>query len=95
MDTYAYVERFLPVVLETGETVEALCYVMDQTNQQYRGGLDLAQQAEVIATARGPAGTNLEYLENTVDQLTLLGIDDPDMLRVRDLVAAYQRRKSA
>ena len=95
LDTYAYVEKFLPVVLETGETVEALCYVMDQTNQQYRGGLDLTQQAEVIATARGPAGTNLEYLENTVDQLALLGIDDPDMLRVRELVAAYQQGKSA
>lgn len=95
LDTYAYVERFLPVELETGEVVSALCYVMDQTNQQYRGGLDLPQQAEVIATARGPAGTNFEYLEKTVDQLSALGIDDPDMLQVRDLVAAYLQRKSA
>ncbi len=95
LDTYAYVERFLSVELEGGATVQALCYVMDQTNEQYRGGLDLAQQAEVIATARGPAGTNVEYLEKTVDQLGALGIDDPDMLQVRDLVAAYQQRKSA
>lgn len=95
LDTYAYVERFLPVRLESGTVVQALCYVMDQTNRQYRGGLNLAQQAEVIATARGPAGTNVEYLEKTVDQLSLLGIDDPDMLQVRDLVAAYQQRERA
>lgn len=93
LDTYAYVERFLPVDLETGETVSALCYVMDQTNQQYRGGLDLSQQAEVIATASGPAGTNIEYLDNTVAQLDALGIDDPDMLQVHDLVTAFQQRK--
>ncbi len=95
LDTYAYVERFLPVELETGEVISALCYVMDQTNVQYRGGLNLQQQAEVIATARGPAGTNIEYLEKTVDQLSALGIDDPEMLQVRELVAAYLERKSA
>jgi cation transport protein ChaC len=95
LDTYAYVERFLPLSLDTGQTVSALCYVMDQTNQQYRGGLNLAQQAEVIATARGPAGTNVEYLEKTVDQLGALGIDDPEMLEVRDLVATFLQRKSA
>lgn len=95
LDTYAYVERFLPLSLDTGQIVSALCYVMDQTNQQYRGGLNLAQQAEVIAIARGPAGTNVEYLEKTVDQLGALGIDDPEMLEVRDLVATFLQRKSA
>ena len=94
LDTYAYIEQFLPVRLETGETVDALCYVMDQTNEQYRGGLTLEQQAEVIGTARGPAGTNVEYLQKTVEQLALLGIDDPGMQRVSALVTAFVSRKS-
>ena len=94
LDTYAYVEHFLPVRLDSGEQVDALCYVMDQTNQQYRGGLSLEQQAEVIGTARGPAGTNVEYLQKTVDQLALLGIDDPGMQRVSALVAEFVSRKS-
>ncbi|MEM7271147.1 MAG: gamma-glutamylcyclotransferase [Pseudomonadota bacterium] len=86
LDTYAYVERFLPLTMKDGAVVEALCYVMDVTCDQYRGGLDLAGQAEVIATAAGPAGTNAEYLENTLDQLKALDVVDEELTVIQGLV---------
>ena len=50
------------------------------------GGLDLDAQAEVIARARGPRGPNADYLLNTVDSLEALGLHDPDLVRLADLV---------
>ena len=87
--TYSYLEKILPLQMVNGQQVMALCYVMDQSHDQYRGGLSLPEQAKVIATAAGPAGSNVEYLDNTIEQLRLLEIDDPDMHRIGDMVAKY------
>lgn len=91
--TYSYLERTLPVRLEDGPEVGALCYVMDRSHQQYRGGLSPAAQAEVIATARGPAGTNAEYLENTLSHLRELEIEDRELAEVGALVDAFRRER--
>jgi len=42
----------------------------------------------VIARARGPRGPNADYLLNTVDSLEALGLHDPDLVRLADLVRA-------
>lgn len=89
--TYSYLEAMLPVRLEDGRTAEALCFVIDKRHVQYRGGLTPEQQAEVIATARGPAGSNREYLERTVRSLAELGIRDEELDRLSRLVAGYAR----
>ncbi|AXQ94090.1 gamma-glutamylcyclotransferase [Cereibacter azotoformans] len=75
----AYLEQWLPVELTTGETVEALVYVIDPAHQQYCGHLDLETQARIIARAAGERGPNRDYLLNTVAHLEQLGIDDPDL----------------
>ncbi len=85
--TYSYLERFLPVEIGGGERVEALAYVMDRTHRQYRGGLTPEEQAEVIARAVGPAGTNAEYLDNTMAHLEEMGVDDMEITRLHRLVA--------
>jgi glutathione-specific gamma-glutamylcyclotransferase len=85
--SYAYDETALPVDLG-GETVEALAYVSNRAHPQYRGGLSLAEQAEVIARARGPKGPNADYLLNTVDSLEALGLHDEDLVRLAALVRA-------
>lgn len=77
--TYSYLEKFLPLEIEGGAQVEALAYVMDRSHRQYRGGLTPDQQAEVIARAVGPAGSNVEYLENTIRHLADLGVDDHEI----------------
>ncbi|HRO12150.1 gamma-glutamylcyclotransferase [Amaricoccus sp.] len=84
--SYAYTEARLPVALEDGEAVEALVYVSNPAHAQYRGGLSLEAQAEVIARAVGPRGPNRDYLLKTVESLETLGLHDPDLARLAELV---------
>lgn len=75
----AYFEALAPLDLEDGRRVEALAYVIDPAHEQYRGGLALADQAEIIARSQGAAGPNRDYLLNTAQSLARLGIEDPDL----------------
>ncbi len=87
----AYIEKFLQINLADGREVEAVTYVVDTDHVQYCGGLDLEEQAQIIASAVGGRGPNDEYLYNTSAHLTELGIHDPDLAwlsrRVRNLGA--------
>lgn len=87
----AYIEITLPVILDTGEKVEAVSYVINRDHVQYCGGLPLEEQAQIIAHAVGGRGPNTEYLYNTCDCLDGLGLDDADLTflqtRVRALTA--------
>ena len=86
--SYAYDEAVVPLALDDGRTVTALAYVSNPAHPQYAGGLSLDDQAEVIARARGPRGPNADYLLNTVESLEALGLHDPDLARLADLVRA-------
>lgn len=86
--TYAYAEAFLSVRLWTGETVEALAYVVDRRHPQYAGALAPAEQAAVIARAAGPMGTNRAYLDSTLAHLADLGIADDSLAALGALVRA-------
>jgi len=87
----AYIERFLDIRLSDGRVVEAVTYVVDPDHVQYCGGLDLEEQARIIARAHGGRGPNDEYLFNTAEHLAQLGIHDADLKwlsrRVRALTA--------
>jgi len=87
LGTASYFEERLPLtLLESGERVTALCYVMDTAHDQYRGHLCDEQRARIIATATGPAGTNREYLFKTVENLEDLNVDEPAMRTLADRV---------
>ncbi|MDZ4134036.1 MAG: gamma-glutamylcyclotransferase [Paracoccaceae bacterium] len=75
----AYLEDWLPLALQGGGEVRALCYVIDPDHVQYCGGLGLEEQARIIAAAVGGRGPNREYLFNTADHLESLGIADADL----------------
>lgn len=87
----AYLERDLEVQLQSGDRVTAVTYVIDPDHDQYCGGLALEEQAQIIATAVGGRGPNTEYLFNTADHLTEIGLHDADLDwlagRVRGLLA--------
>jgi cation transport protein ChaC len=68
----------------------SLAYVSNPDHAQYRGGLTLEAQAEVIARAVGPKGPNAEYLFNTVASLDALGLHDPDLARLAEMVRARE-----
>ncbi len=82
----AYVEAVEHLDLADGRQVPALCYVMDPTHDQYRGTLTREQQALIIARAAGPAGTNKDYLINTVQSLSRLGLKDEELSWLADQV---------
>lgn len=75
----AYLETRLGIHLEDGRAVEALTYVVDADHVQYCGGLDLEEQARIIARATGGRGPNTEYLYNTTAHLEELGISDTEL----------------
>jgi len=75
----AYLERELPVVLHDGRQVTALTYVVDPDHVQYCGGLELEEQARIIASASGGRGPNDEYLYQTNAHLKELGIADKEL----------------
>ncbi|MEC7963712.1 MAG: gamma-glutamylcyclotransferase, partial [Pseudomonadota bacterium] len=87
----AYLEKVLEVDLADGRRVEAVTYVIDPDHVQYCGGLELEEQAHIIAHAVGGRGPNPEYLFNTSAHLHELGIQDAELdwltERVRGLIA--------
>lgn len=89
--SYAYDERLLPLRLEDGRRIEAYVYVVNRDHAQYRGGLTPEEQAEVIARAVGPMGTNADYLMSTVASLAALGLEDPELVALAAMVAARLR----
>lgn len=87
----AYLERDLMVALQSGEEVQAVTYVIDPHHAQYCGGMALEKQAQIIATAVGGRGPNTEYLYNTAEHLSEIGLGDAElewlMARVRQITA--------
>lgn len=74
--TSVYLERYLPVVLNTGETVEAITYIVDRNHEQYAGRLTEAEAARIVSGSVGKSGPNEDYVHNTVEHLLALGIRD-------------------
>lgn len=82
----AYLERDLQVDLASGETVNAVTYVIDPHHVQYCGGMSLEKQAQIIAVAVGGRGPNPEYLYNTASHLAEIGLRDDDLDWLSDRV---------
>ena len=75
----AYVEELVALRLRDGRNVTALAYVIETSHVQYCGGMPLEEQAQIIARAVGGRGPNTEYLFNTADHLSELGLADDDL----------------
>jgi len=74
--TNVYLERRLPVRLESGATVNALAYVVDRSHPQYAGRMEPSEAARRVSGAVGQSGRNEEYVINTVEHLRALGLRD-------------------
>ena len=68
--------------------IRALTFCIDRNSGRYVSGLSEAQVAAVLAKAVGGRGSMVEYLFNTVDHLERMGIHDPHLWRLQELVAA-------
>lgn len=81
-----YAARFLPAETPQG-AIEVLAFTADTTSHRHVQ-LSEEQTAEVIATAAGHYGSNLEYLQGIVTKLRQLGISDPATERLWQRCAA-------
>lgn len=89
--TRAYFEVTLTVrPLDGGAPIAALAYIVDRTHAQYAGGLDLDEQAAIIARSVGASGTNWDYLYSTAAHMDALGIEDPDLADLAARVRALR-----
>jgi cation transport protein ChaC len=80
--TDVYVEAMKPVSLldSSGRELEALCYIVDRGHPQYAGRLSLERQAELVRSASGLSGNNIDYVLNTVRHLEEVGIHDVELM---------------
>ncbi|MGQ0673699.1 MAG: gamma-glutamylcyclotransferase [Hyphomicrobium sp.] len=86
-----YREMFLPVTLVRPglPQVRALAYVAESRHPSYAGHLPPRLKAQVVRGARGKAGTNIDYLANTLGHLAAMGIRDFRLQRVAAFVGAF------
>lgn len=82
----SYHPRWLRAV-SRGENLIALTFVINRDSPGYAGKLPDAQIVETMLRARGLWGSSAEYLLRTVEGLNHCGIRDPQLERLRDLVA--------
>ena len=71
-----YREAIRPVRLESGESVAAVAYLVDEGHEQYAGRLGIAEQVRLVRRGSGSSGANSEYVLNTAAHLGQLGIRD-------------------
>ena len=78
--TNVYERRLVPLeLLESRRTVQAWAYVARLDHDQYCGGADEAVILEMVRKGCGSSGTCQEYLVNTLDHLSEMGIQEPDL----------------
>lgn len=82
----AYLEALEWLQFDDGRREQALVYVINRAHDQYCGHIAPEEQAEIIARASGPAGTNRDYLFNTVQALEGLEIEDKPLQSLAEAV---------
>ena len=88
MLTGVYEPRWVNADVEGRGRTRALTFVINRYHPRYEGALDEAAAARRIALAKGPLGTNRDYLYRTVRHLAELGIEDGPMASLEACVRA-------
>jgi cation transport protein ChaC len=78
--TSVYRDVWRPVTLADGRRVTALTYVVDEAHEQFAGQLTIEQQLAMIRAGVGISGRNVDYVLNTAERLTQLGIRDKALI---------------
>ncbi|HXP12771.1 MAG TPA: gamma-glutamylcyclotransferase [Stellaceae bacterium] len=87
MVTGSYAPRWVRMVTHEGGRGWSVAFVINHGHKRYAGLLPEERIVESIARAKGPLGPCAAYLFDTAAHLELLGINDPRLFRLRDLVA--------
>jgi glutathione-specific gamma-glutamylcyclotransferase len=85
--TNVYREATLFVRLpKSKRVVSALTYVVVRSHPQYSGALSQEETLRYVRQGQGDAGSCVEYVKNTAQHLTELGIPDPDLEKLAQLL---------
>ena len=87
-----YFPTWCPVVTDAG-MVPAICFVGNRDHRNYAGRLPEDEAAAIIARAEGDLGRCREYLDLLVAALGREGLEDEDMVRLRDLVDRHEGQR--
>ncbi|RFB79493.1 gamma-glutamylcyclotransferase [Methylovirgula sp. 4M-Z18] len=74
--TSVYLERLVKAILADARHATALTYVADRRHPQYAGKLTPAETLRLVRQGHGVSGANPDYIRNTRDHLTELGLVD-------------------
>ena len=77
--TMVYREIMLKASTTDGRIVKALSYAVDRSHRQYAGVLDLPDLERFVGQGIGVSGANPDYVRNTYEHMTGLGIADPTL----------------
>lgn len=70
-----------------GDSVRAVTYAATAANPNYLGPADAAAIARQVRAARGPSGSNADYVRELARSLRRLGAEDPHVFEIERLVA--------
>lgn len=74
---YVYERQRLPVILATGERVEAWTYIARTDHPQFAGDLSEDEVLQHVMQGVGVGGPCADYVRNTLAHLVEMGIADP------------------
>ena len=93
LDTDSYVAKRLAVTLPEGR-VTAWAFVANHANRtQYAGKLAPDEAARRVARGHGVEGSALEYLANTLEHLTEMGIEEGPLHAILEMAREKAGRK--
>ncbi len=76
-------------------SVEALVFVIEQSNHRYAPGIPKTEAAKIIAAAHGNLGPNFDYLDLLVRNLDRLDINDEEMRQLHEITVEYRNKVEA
>lgn len=86
--TMVYVEarRAVSLLDGSGRRVRAVCYMVDRNHPQYAGKIPLTEQARLVRESEGASGHNIEYVANTLRHLDEMGLHEPMLSELLEMV---------
>jgi len=86
MNSGVYRARWLGLQTENLGAITALTFTVDPAHRQYAGAMPIEDMAAIMAGARGKYGRCRDYLAETIREMSHLGVSDPHLSALLDLV---------
>ena len=77
-----YLRLFKPLMLQDGDTVDALTYIATEDNPAFVGAAPEQEIAARILQCEGPSGPNTDYALTLAGALRRMGVEDPHVFEI-------------